>query len=209
MNDDLDPEMDLAEQILVLLREQPEGCSEYQLIQQLKARHSTHIPNLPLLDKLVLFRTHFLVFNALYSLRDQLRGDNRNDIQISPLCVQLLPYAAAVSAVAESDPLRDYYLDMTNLRDTDEEEVERLLASFWSRMRGDQLGAHNGSWDPEQKRAALELFELDQEVESLNLLTIKRRYRQLVSIHHPDRGGSTSRIQSINLAMEILERYYR
>ena len=66
MNDDLEPEMDLAEQIFVLLREQPDGCSEYQLIQQLKARHSTRIPNLPLLDKLVLFRTHFLVFNALY-----------------------------------------------------------------------------------------------------------------------------------------------
>lgn len=209
MNDELEPEMDLAEQIFVLLSEQPDGCSEYQLIQQLKARHSTHIPNLPLLDKLVLFRTHFLVFNALYRLRDQLRGEHRNELQISPLCVQLLPYAAGASGVAESDPLRDYYLDLTNLRDTDEEEVERLLASFWSRMRGDQLGEHNESWGPEQKRAALELFELDQEVEALNLQTIKRRYRQLVSIHHPDRGGSTTRIQSINLAMEILQRYYR
>ncbi len=37
---------------------------------------------------------------------------------------------------------------------------------------------------------------------------IKYRYRQLVSQHHPDRGGSTSRLQSINLAMEILQRYY-
>ncbi|RFQ09430.1 molecular chaperone DnaJ, partial [Pseudomonas sp. ATCC 13867] len=26
--------------------------------------------------------------------------------------------------------------------------------------------------------------------------------------HHPDRGGSTTRLQSINKAMEILERYY-
>ncbi len=209
MNDDLEPEMDLAEQIFVLLREQPDGCSEYQLIQQLKARHSTHIPNLPLLDKLVLFRTHFLIFNALYCLRDQLRGENRYDLHISPLCVQLLPYAPGTGGVAESDPLRDYYLDLTNLRDTDEDEVERLLASFWSRMRGDQPDAASDSWDPEQKRAALELFELDQEVETLNLQLIKRRYRQLVSIHHPDRGGSTTRIQSINLAMEILQRYYR
>jgi hypothetical protein len=31
----------------------------------------------------------------------------------------------------------------------------------------------------------------------------------MVSEHHPDRGGSTERLQSINLAMEILERYYR
>ncbi len=208
MNDDLEPEMDLAEQIFGLLREQPEGCSEYQLIQQLKARHSTHIPNLPLLDKLVLFRTHFLVFNALYRLRDQLWGENSYNLQISPLCVQLQPYVAGTSGVVENDPLREYYLDMTNLRDTDEEEVERLLASFWSRMRGDFVDGRSDSWDPEQKRAALELFELDQEATSLSLHTIKRRYRQLVSIHHPDRGGSTARIQSINLAMEILQRYY-
>lgn len=209
MNNDLEPEMDLAEQIFVLLREQPEGCSEYQLIQQLKARHSTHIPNLPLLDKLVLFRTHFLVFNALYRLRDRLRGESRHNVQISPLCVQLLPYVAGDIGIVENDALREYYLDMTNLRDTDEQEVERLLASFWTRMRGDNIGERGEAWDPEQKRAALELFELDQEAASLSLPMIKRRYRQLVGIHHPDRGGSTARIQSINLAMEILERYYR
>ncbi|WP_407296593.1 DNA-J related domain-containing protein [Stutzerimonas zhaodongensis] len=209
MNDDLEPEMDLAEQIFVMLREQPEGCSEYALIQQLKARHSTHIPNLPLLDKLVLFRTHFLVFNALYRLRDQLWGEMTHTVQISPLCVQLQPYVPGVSGIVEKDPLRDYYLDMTNLRDTDEAEVERLLASFWARMRGEYAHAPNDNWDPEQKRAALELFELDQEERTLSLQAIKRRYRQLVSIHHPDRGGSTTRIQSINLAMEILQRYYR
>ena len=208
MNEDLEPRMDLAEQIFVLLREQPEGCSEYQLIQQLKARHSTHIPNLPLLDKLVLYRTHFLVFNALYRLRDQLWGEASHSLQISPLCIRLQPYVPGAAGIVENDPLRDYYLDMSNLRDTDEAEVERLLASFWSRMRGDDPET-SGGWDPEQKRAALELFELDQEAASLSLHTIKRRYRQLVSIHHPDRGGSTARLQSINLAMEILQRYYR
>lgn len=207
MNDDLEPEQDLAEQILLLLREQPDGCSEYELIQQLKARHSTHIPHLPLIDKLVLFRTHFLVFNALYRLRDQLWGECSHHLQISPLCVQLQTYVPGTSGIAAQDPLRDYYLDITNLRDTDEAEVERLLASFWSRMRGDRID-RSGDWDPEQKRAALELFELDSEPR-LDMAAIKRRYRQLVSIHHPDRGGSTTRIQSINLAMEILQRHYR
>ena len=60
-----------------------------------------------------------------------------------------------------------------------------------------------------EKRAALELFELDRASQPLTLELIKRRYRQLVGLHHPDRGGSTQRLQSINLAMEILERYYR
>ena len=74
MNNDLDPALDLAEQLHELLRAAPAGISEFQLIQQLKARHSTHIPNLGLDDKLVLFRTHFLLFNALYLLRERLWG---------------------------------------------------------------------------------------------------------------------------------------
>lgn len=197
MNDDLDPALDLADQVLELLLAAPDGLAEYQLIQQLKQRHSGHIPNLPLTDKLVLFRTHFLLFNALYRLRERLWQEGRHLLQIAPLCIRLLPYQAGSAALSERDGLRDYYLDMSNLRDTDERDVERLLASFWTRMQGG-----------EEKQAALALFELDGPGAVLDLASIKRRYRQLVSQHHPDRGGSTERLQSINKAMEILERYY-
>jgi hypothetical protein len=197
MNDELDPSLELTDQVLLLLQAAPAGLSEYELIQQLKSGHSTHIPNLPLLDKLVLFRTHFLVFNALYQLREQLWGEQAGFVQISPLRVQLLPYQAGNAALVEHDHLRDYYLDLNNLRDTNEDDVEQLLASFWKRMQGGT-----------EKQAALELFELDAYRQPLDLKTIKHRYRQLVSQHHPDRGGSTSRLQTINKAMEILERYY-
>lgn len=195
---ELDNSLDLADQVLLLLRESPDGCSEYQLIQQLKKRHSTHIPNLDLTDKLVLFRTHFLLFNALYRLRDQLWQAKSDHLMINPLCVQLLPYTAGEAQLSDADPLRAYYLDTSHLRDTSEADVEKLLTSFWKRMQGG-----------DEKRAALELFELDNSTETLNLGVIKQRYRQLVSQHHPDRGGSTARLQSINLAMEILARYYR
>ncbi|MBM7060702.1 molecular chaperone DnaJ [Pseudomonas sp. UL073] len=196
MNNDFDGELDLAEQLLILLRETVDGCSEHLLIQRLKSRHSTHIPHLPLTDKLVLFRTHFLVFNALYRLRDQLWAQQSGHLQIGPLHIQLLPYSPGEMALSEHDPLRAYYLDLRNLRDTREEDVEKMLTSFWTRMQGG-----------EEKHAALELFGLDTS-RKLDLGTIKHRYRQLVSEHHPDRGGSTARLQSINLAMEILERYY-
>lgn len=196
--DDLSPAMDLPAQLLILLREQPQGFSEFELIQQLKRRHCTHIPNLPLTDKLVLFRTHFLLFNALYQLRDLLWREAGGHLHITALCIQLHPYDAGTCALVEQDPLRAYYLDLSNLRDTDEPAVERLLASFWTRMQGG-----------EDKRAALELFELDRLAQPLDMHIIKQRYRQLVSQHHPDRGGSTQRLQSINLALEILQRYYR
>ncbi len=198
MIEDLCPALNLPEQLLILLREHPEGCSEYQLIQQLKRRHSTHIPNLPLTDKLVLFRTHFLVFNALYLLRDRLREQASGHLEINPLSIRLQPYAAGCTGLSEQDALREYYLELSNLKETDEDDVERLLASFWTRMQGS-----------DEKRAALELFELDRCAQPLTLAVIKQRYRQLVGLHHPDRGGSTQRLQSINLAMEILQRYYR
>ncbi|QNH03693.1 molecular chaperone DnaJ [Pseudomonas sp. B11D7D] len=197
MNDDLDPSQDLTEQVLQLLKAAPDGIAEYTLIQQLKDRHSSHIPNLPLADKLVLFRTHFLLFNALYRLRDQLWQQRTHLLQISPLSIRLLPYQPGSMALSERDALRDYYLDMTNLQSTDKRDVERLLTSFWTRMQGG-----------EEKQAALELFELSDE-RTIDLPRIKLRYRQMVSEHHPDRGGSTERLQSINLAMEILQRYYR
>lgn len=193
---DLDPMLDLAEQLHELLRGAPDGISEFNLIRQLKARHSTHIPNLGLDDKLVLFRTHFLLFNALYQLRERLWQSQTAHLQINPLSVQLQPWQPGSNELAESDPLRDYYLNLQHLRETSEDDVEKMLTSFWTRMQGG-----------DEKRAALELFELEDE-RRLNLATIKLRYRQLVSQHHPDRGGSTSRIQSINLAMEILQRYY-
>ncbi|WP_415755158.1 DNA-J related domain-containing protein [Pseudomonas leptonychotis] len=197
MNDDLDPHLDLCEHVHQLLRAAPSGLAEYDLIQQLKARHCTHIPNLPLTDKLVLFRTHFLLFNALYRLREQLWAAQRGYVQISALNIQLLPYQAGSAELSEHDPLRDYYLDLNQLSDTDEQDVAKLLQSFWSRMQGG-----------EEQQAALELFELTNSAEALTFSAIKHRYRQLVSQHHPDRGGSTERLQSINKAMEILERYY-
>ncbi|MBU0809834.1 MAG: DnaJ domain-containing protein [Gammaproteobacteria bacterium] len=197
MNDDFNPNLDLSEHVLQLLDAAPAGLGEYQLIQQLKARHCTHIPNLPLTDHLVLFRTHFLLFNALYRLREQLWATQRGHLQISALNIQLLPYQPGSAQLSEHDPLRDYYLDMSQLRDTDEQDVAKLLRSFWSRMQGG-----------EEQQAALELFELSDSAQTLTPASIKQRYRQLVSLHHPDRGGSTERLQSINKAMEILERYY-
>lgn len=207
MNDELEAETDLAERILRLLETLPEGCSEYQLIQHLREQGDPCLPNQPLLDPLVLFRTHFLVFNALYRLRDRLWRQRSHHLCISALQVQLQPHALAADQPAEADPLRDYYLDLRNLRDTDKAEVERLLESFWARMYGYRNGESGAADSAENRRAALEVFELDEA--GLDFGCIKRRYRQLVSIHHPDRGGSTPRLQSINLAMEILERYYR
>lgn len=194
MNTSFDPALELMEQLLDLLHQVPDGLSEHQLIRRLRAQHCTHIPQLPLADKLVLYRTHFVLFNALYRLRDRLWQERRAHLEISPLLIRLLPWQEGVQGLTGHDPLRSYYLDEAHLRDTTERDVEHLLQSFWTRMHGG-----------EERQAALELFDLDARAD---YATIRLRYRQLVSQHHPDRGGSTARLQSINKAMEILERYY-
>ena len=197
MTVDAFPATDLADTLLGLLRASPGGISEYQLIQTLRADGNPHLSQRSLQDPLVLFQTHFLVFNALYRLRDRLWQEAAGHLEISPLRVLLLPYQAGAQGVSESDPLREYYLDMSQLHATSSADVERLLDSFWKRL--DSGG--------DRKLDALRLFELDEEP-GLDLARIRLRYRQLVSLHHPDRGGSTERLQSINAAMEVLQRHY-
>jgi len=186
-----------CQQLLLLLQQQPAGLSEYQLLQQLRSQADNPLPSGELSDPLCLFRCHFLLFNGLYQLRDLLLERGQAQLLISPLCVQLAPWTPGSQALASHDPLRSYYLDLQHLEDTGSDDVERLLASFWTRLHGN-----------EDRQAALELFELHT-AEDLSLGAITRRYRQLVSQHHPDRGGSHERLQTINLAMEVLRRHYQ
>ncbi|KAF1069711.1 MAG: hypothetical protein GAK45_01026 [Pseudomonas citronellolis] len=181
-------------QLRRLLEACPEGIGEYALIQRLRSEAPELLPAAALGDRLVLFRSHFLLFNALYRLRDQLAGEQRAYLQISALDIRLQPWAPGEQALVEDDPLRRYYLDERHLLDTTEQEVGDLLASFWRRLQGG-----------EEKAAALALFELEEPVDYPR---IRQRYRQLVSRHHPDRGGSTDYVQSLNKGMEILARYY-
>ncbi|KIP96679.1 MULTISPECIES: DNA-J related domain-containing protein [Pseudomonas] len=192
MNEETCPNTRLFE----LLQAAPEGLSEYELLLRL-SRWQGAEERLPT-DTLELFRTHFLLFHTLYRLRDQLHAEQLAVLQISPLCIRLLPYQAGESALSEKDPLREYYLDLSHLRDTDADDVQKLLGAFWVRLQGG-----------DEKQSALAVFELEAHNGNLDLTIIRQRYRQLVSIHHPDRGGSTQQLQSINQAMETLQRYYR
>ena len=182
--------------LLHLLEASPDGLSEYELLLRL-SRWEGRDERLPS-DTLELFRSHFLLFHTLYRLRDRLHAERQASLQISPLCIRLLPYQAAESALSEREPLRDYYLDLNHLRDTGADDVDKMLGAFWMRMQGG-----------EDKQQALATLELDEQQGVLDLAVIRQRYRQLVSLHHPDRGGCTQRLQRINSAMETLQRYYR
>jgi DnaJ-domain-containing protein 1 len=111
-------------------------------------------------------------------------------LEIHALRIQLQDYRRAKPGLVVADPLRSYYLDLEQLDTTTLEDVEALLESFWTRQT-DEGGT----------KSALALLDLD---ESASYAMIRRRYRQLVSRNHPDRGGCTATLQSLNSAMESL-----
>ena len=197
--DDLLP-ADFDPFVLVCLADAPGGIDEFSLIKRLGVQFPDSLFGVPgaLRDPLLLFQTHFLLFHALYRLSDQL-AERQLALQIHALSIRLLPreYSTAQGEnLAELDPLRSYYLDWEQWLTTQGDDVERLLKGF---RQG------NFAVSEAEVNAALISFELEAPVDARQ---IKQRYRELVSQHHPDRGGSTERVQEVNQALLILQRYY-
>lgn len=179
-----------------VLRAHPAGISEFGLIKWLEADGQAGFDKDCLRTNLSLFQTHFLLFHSLYLLRDELsaRGDTRLDI--SALCIQLIPLThTSPSAIDRHDPLRTYYLDLDNLENTRDHEVDALLNAFWERFIGD-----------DERRQALSVLELQDPVD---WPIIKAQHRRLAMQHHPDRGGDKARLQAINAAMDRLANSYK
>ena len=177
-----------------MLRAHPAGLSEYELIKLLEAQNLADFSRDRLRDNLSLFQTHFLLFHALYHLQVQLWENKTARLDIHAVSIQLHPFTntATDTVLAEHNPLRDYYLDLNNLENTDASEVEDLLTQFWSRFVGND--------DRRQALAALELAD------PVDWPTIKTQHRRLAMQHHPDRGGDETRLQAINAAMDVLAR---
>ncbi|WP_341706026.1 DNA-J related domain-containing protein [Halopseudomonas sp.] len=198
---ELQPDMLLPagfdEALQKLLQVNPQGLGEYALLRALAERFPESLFAEPqaMRDPLTLFRLHFLLFHQLYRLADQV-GRQGLTLNIHALKIQLVPRIPGTEALQVDDPLRRYYLDWDHWRDTNRDDVERLIDSFW---RG------RASVSEPEVSAALAVLELE---EGADAAACRRQYRRLLSQHHPDRGGSTARAQEINQAMLILQRYY-
>lgn len=174
------------------------GLKEFELLQLCFARlPANQRPNLA--DPAQLFRQHFLLFHQLYRLDGYLAALERGGLDIHTLCIRWYPASAAASSgqLQRHDPLRAYYLDLDNLRQTSEADVYNLLTQFWQKYSG-----YTANEDLKQEFA---LFELPQDAD---FKTIKARFRTLVAQHHPDRGGDPQRCQQIMAAMEAFTRHH-
>jgi hypothetical protein len=184
---------ELEDLVLQILRQHPEGLTEYALLRRLQQSRQGDFPAGLFKDNLTLFQAHFLLFHALYRLRDQLSESGQGWLEIDVLRIALAPPRGPSDArpLVHPDPLRGYYLDLENLRDTGARDVERMLGGFWRRYLANQRRAE-----------ALQALGLSDPVDPA---TIKQRYRRLAMRHHPDRGGDQERFRRLQAAMDVLE----
>lgn len=189
MKDDSQPAWQAA--LLTLLRDNPEGISEYDLLKRLDEDPAHDFSSGDLSDSLNLFQTHFLLFHVLYRLQDRLVASGEGYLEISAMRIRLLPLREITDAqLAAADPLYDYYLDLNNLDETGRADVEDMLGRFWQRYI---VQDHRAEY-----LAVLEL-EADADIQA-----IRAQYRRLAMQHHPDRGGDKERLQAINQAYAAL-----
>lgn len=175
----------------VELENQSSSIGEYDLMQNLKSKGFFDFLSQPALPH-ELFQAHFILFHTLYLLRDTYLENKNYLLTIHTLKIELLPYTHNTSetGLQETDKLRDYYLNFSNLENTSEDDVYDMLASFWNKMN-----------HFDNREAALaELGLTDPVADHI----IKKEYRRLAMQHHPDRGGDTAKLQKINDALASL-----
>ncbi len=178
--------------LLEILQLHPRGLSEYDLLQHLRGDARSGMEAGRPADNHELFRTHFLLFHYLYRLRDQLRAGNHGDLDIHTLSIRWLASGgSSAQAVSKPDPLRSYYLDLSQLDSTSSADVDALLGRFWARF---------SRYD--RRSEALVVLDLDEDADDAAIL---QQYRRLAMQHHPDRGGDAEKLQAIHAAMAILD----
>ena len=194
------PKHCLKESIRLLLETSEKPISEYTIIRHLNEQGWSL--SLDAGDSSQLFKTHFLVYHALYQLQVEYWQEQQRLLDISALKIGFidrnpsasntrLPAGESVSFETHQ-ALRDYYLDLSQLEQATTASVDELLKQFWSRFVAS-----------DDQARALAIFDLPA---STNSKAVKQRYRSLAMSHHPDRGGDSEHFQQINWAFGVLQK---
>ena len=190
------------------------GISEFSLITRLKQSPQSLFDEQSLRDPLLLFKTHFVLFHALYRLREKWQADNTGYLDIHALNIQLQeptgPCTSSLgskptdaSDVGEHDALAAYYLDWRNFEETQRGEVDTLLDEFWNKMQ--QGGVQTYSQvEVDNAHTTLNMTKSDD----ISLSVLKKRYKKTLQRAHPDKGGSQEEAQAVINAYHLLLGYY-
>ncbi|TCK05697.1 DNA-J related domain-containing protein [Marinobacterium mangrovicola] len=120
-------------QVLAVLRDHPDGISEYSLMKALDRQRLFEDQNGAGPGLLPLYRKHFLIMNALYDLQDILWQEENRVLEISPLHIELHERQRAESPEQEPEwypQLAEYYLDWNEYSETTAEDIDRMMAAL-------------------------------------------------------------------------------
>lgn len=186
---------ELTETVKRILQQHRNEITEFELIRILQKDLLELFPENCFSDSLVMFRCHFLLMHCLYKIQNEYLEQGKVYLDIGQLSI-------SQKSIQETDRLQltshnslaDYYLDFSNLHNTDREAVDDMLNAFWNRYLAQDDIAQ-----------ALETLQLDNEAGKAE---IKNRYRQLSQQHHPDKGGDPQTFHSISEAYETLKKAF-
>lgn len=187
--------------IASVLKEHPNGISEYELIRKLSSKPYALLDAKTFSNNLALFKTHFVLFNALYRLQHFYQTNEIASLGIIATHIELNDWTAD-NVLTEADrKLFQYYSDWSNYESTSLEEVDDLIDSFWEKMgrQGQGASPHYSAEDINQAWLVLGLDKRSSDRKAL-----KRRYHQLMHNHHPDKGGDISYTQTLSHAYQVL-----
>ncbi|MCH8497539.1 MAG: molecular chaperone DnaJ [Marinobacter sp.] len=173
--------------------------TEYALLRKLQAAPWSCLPTIDYAAPEKLFPVHFLLFHALYRLRDEL-GSLGEKLEVFTLGICIVPLAtegAATDQLCEDDPLRAFYLDLGNYHLPDA-KIREMMDNFW---RGEARRPCHDDIDAAARVLGFNQLPAD-------FATVKQRYRREAMRTHPDRGGSHDQVQSLNLAFATLRQHF-
>jgi len=184
--------------------------TEHQIIKHLQDKNISPFDNFSLANSKDLFSAHFLCMHALYHLKNKYQHNHQysknpqeknfkliiQSVQIERVGLQsdVLMNQELNTTLEKIDPLESYYLNSKHYFDTQEDEIDDMLASFWQSYIAQ-----------DRKLEALDVFNLPINADAK---MIKIRYLQLVQKHHPDKGGCAEMFIKISDAKAVLDKVF-
>ena len=180
-----------------ILHDHPDGMSEHSLLKKLQSPEWSILEPVNFRDPTKLYPVHFLVFHALYRLRNELVKTQNETLAISAPCIVVQPSTIhGTSLPDQEDALALYYLDLNNLH-LSAKEIDGMLDDFW-----------HSAYHPQPDQLADACDTLGIACPPADVGAANRQFRRLAMMHHPDRGGDSRSLQRINHAIAVIRTHF-
>lgn len=194
---------ELVSALVEILPRHSHGIGEFDLLKILQRPPYDLFDKDALSDPLLMFQTHFVLFNALYLLRDLWLREQFLCLEMVLTHIRILPYQRGKAGLVKQDPLREYYLNWRNFSETDKDDVQGLIDNFWHQVQGLLVRT---AISPGEVAQAYKKLLLPQDTD---FALVKRQYRKLLHQAHPDKGGDTLQTQELEHSYRILKSVFK